>query len=259
MFKIIDSHCHLHSLPLDKLGMDLDQVLNEAEDHHVESMLTVSIDAKTLPRVIEIAEKYSQVYASSGIHPCDVHDISENDWALVKRHAENPKVVAIGETGLDYYHSVEYVKTQQALFKRHIHLAKEVSKPLIIHTRSAKEDTIKVLKNEGARDIGGVLHCFTESKEMAKQALDLGFYISFSGIITFKNALELKDVVKFVPMDRLLIETDAPYLAPMPHRGKINRPAWVYHVAQEVAQLRGIHVDEVAATTYNNTKKLFSF
>lgn len=258
MSNLIDSHCHLHCLPLDKLGLTLPEVIDKAKQSGVEKMITVSIDAQSLSEVIKIAESYPEVYASSGIHPSDVNDVSNEEWAQIEKAAKNSKVVAIGETGLDYYHSgTQYAEVQQKSFERHIEIAKGVGKPLIIHSRSAREDTLKTLKDAGAKEVGGVMHCFTESLEMAKAAIELNFYISFSGIITFKNAKDIQEVVAALPLERILVETDAPYLAPVPFRGKVNQPAYVYYVAKQLAELKGLSFEKVVEQTTANSCQLF--
>jgi TatD DNase family protein len=206
--------------------------------------------------VLALAEQYENFYATVGIHP-DYEDIPEFTVEELINLAQHPKVVGIGETGLDYFRLTGDLEWQRDRFRKHIHAAKQVKKPLIIHTRSAAKDTIQIMQQEGADEVAGVMHCFTESYEVAKQAMDLGFYISISGIVTFKNAADLREVVRQVPLERLLIETDSPYLAPVPYRGKTNQPAFVKYVAEEIAKIKGISLEEVAQTTTNNFFRLF--
>lgn len=253
----IDSHCHINCLKGAEDPATVTEYLQTAEQQSVNKFLCVSIDWETYPEVLKIAEDHGNVYASVGVHPNhnEGHEPSVDDLLEKARH---PKIVAIGETGLDYFRTEGDVEWQRERFRKHISAAKACQKPLIIHTREAQEDTIRILQEENAAQAGGVMHCFTETWEMAQAAMEMNFYISFSGIVTFKTALELKEVAKKVPMDRILIETDSPYLAPMPHRGKQNQPAYVALVAQYIAQLRGISVEEVAEQTSANFHRLFS-
>ena len=251
----IDSHCHLDRLELEKLGMDLPAVLKAAEHACVQHMLCVSVSLQEFPEMAAMVAQYPQVSVSCGEHP--LHQQESFDQVLLKTLAAAPNVVAVGETGLDYFYSPDNKTTQQRAFVSHIQVARELNKPLIVHTREARDDTISLLTHEGAADCGGVLHCFTEDWDTAKAALDLGFYISFSGIMTFRNADPLRDVLKKVPLDRLLIETDSPYLAPVPYRGKTNQPAYVAAVAQAVATVKEIDLVELANITSQNFRKLF--
>ncbi|BBN81886.1 deoxyribonuclease [Pseudoalteromonas sp. A25] len=253
---IVDSHCHLDRLDFEKLGQQLPAVLEAARAKQVEHFLCVSVTLDQFPSMLDAISEYDDVSASCGVHPLDQKDVL--DKARLSALANHSKVVAIGETGLDYYYSQDTHKVQQDSFVGHIEVANELNKPLIIHTRDAKADTINLMKAHNAQNCGGVLHCFTEDWAMAKQALDLGFYISISGIVTFKNAVELKEVVKQIPLDRLLIETDSPYLAPVPHRGKTNQPAYVQDVAYYIANLKGITYKELAKSTTDNFYNLFS-
>ena len=253
---LVDSHCHLDQLDLSVYNGSLSAALNAAAQVGVEHFLCVCIDMNNSDAVLKIAQTYPQVSASIGVHPTDQKGPEPSVDELITL-ASNDKVVAIGETGLDYYRVDGATAWQQARFRRHIQAAKAVHKPLIIHTRDAREDTLRILQEEHAETVGGVLHCFTESIEMARAAIAMGFYISFSGIITFKNAVALQAVVKEIPFDRLLIETDAPYLAPVPYRGKSNEPAYVYYVAEQVALLRGISIEAVAQQTRENFYRLF--
>ena len=253
---IVDSHCHLDRLDFDKLDLDLGQVLAQARQKDVEHFLCVSVTLQQFPSMLAKIAQYPDVSASCGVHPLDQKDAL--DKTLLRQLAVDPKVVAIGETGLDYYYSEETKQVQLDSFVGHIEVARELKKPLIIHTRDARQDTLKLLKSHGADEVGGVLHCFTEDWQMAKAAIDLGFYISISGIATFKNAVELRDVVKQIPLDRLLIETDSPYLAPVPHRGKTNQPAYVQDVAYFIADLKGVSYKELATATTDNFYNLFN-
>lgn len=227
----------------------------------VSHALCVSVDLPDFPKVLKLAQDYSNLYASIGVHP-DYEDTPEPSFDfLVDTALKHAKIVAIGETGLDYYRmgdrSYESMEWQRERFRTHIRAAIASQKPLIIHTRSASVDTLKILKEEGAERIGGVMHCFTESLEVARAAIDMGFYISFSGIVTFKSAVDLQETCKQVPIDRLLIETDSPYLAPIPYRGKTNEPAWVSKVAEFVANLKDIPLEKLALHTSNNFYQCF--
>ena len=251
---LVDSHCHLDLLRLE--DETLDSVLAEARDADVQQMLCVSVSLERFPAMMELIAPHPQILASVGVHP-DGEEGEDPDESRLVALSDNPRVVAIGETGLDYFRIEGDTGWQRERFRRHIRAAREVNKPLVVHTRAAKKDTLRILKEENAQDAGGVLHCFTEDWEMAKAAMDLDFYISFSGIVTFKNAVELKAVARQVPADRMLVETDAPYLAPVPKRGKSNRPAYVRYVAEYLAELRGESFDELAEITTNNFENLF--
>jgi TatD DNase family protein len=250
---LVDSHCHLNFEPL---RQDLDRVLADARQMGVGHMLCVSVNLESFPEVLALAVRYPHVYASVGVHPNE-RDGREPEAAELVRLADHSRVVAIGETGLDYYRSDGDLEWQRERFRRHIRAARQAGKPLIIHTREAPTDTLRIMREEEAGSAGGVMHCFTESWEVAKASLDLGFYISFSGIVTFRNAEALREVARRVPDDRLLVETDAPYLAPVPHRGKINEPAYVAHVARTVAELRGCTEEALAELTTRNFFSLF--
>lgn len=250
----VDSHCHLNLLSEAPGGIKA--VVEEAVSQGVEHILCIAIDRQSSLQTIELAKQYPQVTASVGIHP----NVEQEEQFLVEelvKQASFPKVIAIGETGLDYFRSEGDLTWQRDRFRVHIEAAKQTHKPLIIHTREAREDTMSILESENARDAGGIIHCFTENWETAKRALDIGFYISLSGIVTFKNARELQDVARKLPMDRILIETDSPYLAPMPHRGKINKPLYVKHVAEFLADLRGETTAHIAQQTTENFYQLF--
>ncbi|MDH5377076.1 MAG: TatD family hydrolase [Gammaproteobacteria bacterium] len=254
---IVDSHCHINRLKGYDESDGLQNYLNSAYEQDVKRFLCVCIDLETLDEVMDVANTSEHIYASVGVHPNHT-DCEEPDVARLVSLADNPKVVAIGETGLDYFRVGGDQQWQRDRFAVHIEAAKQTGKPLIIHTREAREDTIKVMQENKADEIGGVMHCFTENWEMAKAALDLNFYISFSGIVTFSSAKELQEVAKRVPLDRILVETDCPYLAPVPHRGQQNEPAHTRLVAEFVASLRGISVEEVAEATTENFYRLFS-
>lgn len=253
---LIDSHCHLNLLDLTPHGGNLDTALHAAREQGVTHMLCVSVDLEHFPEVLHIAEQYNDVSATIGVHPNE-----KLEHALTPEHlmqlAKHNKIMGIGETGLDYYRSEGDLDWQRERFRCHIEVAKQVKKPLIVHTRQASADTLQILQQEHAEDVGGVMHCFTETWEVAKQALDLGFYISFSGILTFKNAVELQEVARKVPIDRVLIETDSPYLAPMPHRGRPNEPAYVKYVALQLAELRNLSFATIAQHTTDNFLTLF--
>ncbi|NVJ65910.1 MAG: TatD family hydrolase [Gammaproteobacteria bacterium] len=255
---LIDSHCHLDRLDLSAYDHDLNKALDFARSRGVGHMLCVGITMEKFADVLAIAEANEDISCSVGIHP--LYDaVANTDVDLLIEKAKHPKVVAIGETGLDYFYNKdpENHALQQQSFRKHIQAARKANKPVIVHTRDARQDTLDILREEQAEECGGVLHCFTESWEMAKAALDLGFYISFSGIVTFKNASELRDVCRKVPLDRLLIETDSPYLAPVPYRGKSNQPAYVKEVGQFVADLQHVSFDKICEITSNNFKQLF--
>jgi len=253
---LVDSHCHLDRLDLELYDGQLDAALAAARANGVGHMLCVCINMENYADVLAIARQYDDVSASVGVHPND-NDGQEPDVAELMEHARDEKVVAIGETGLDYFRSEGDLEWQRDRFRRHIEVARQSGKPLIIHMRDATEDTLRVMREEKADEIGGVMHCFVEDWEIAKQALDLNFYLSFSGIVTFNSAKALKEVARQVPADRYLVETDAPYLAPVPNRGKPNQPAWVRYVAEHVAELRGETLESVAATTTDNFYTLF--
>lgn len=253
---LVDSHCHLNMIEGTDSPEGLEALLQLARDAGVSHMLCVSVDLETYPRVLEIARAHDNVFASVGVHPNHSDGREPTVQELVEMAAD-PKVVAIGETGLDYFRSDGELEWQRERFRRHIAAARQVRKPLIIHTREAREDTLQVLREEGAAEVGGVLHCFTEDWEMAQAGMDMNFYVSFSGIVTFKSATTLQDVARRMPLERMLIETDSPYLAPVPHRGKPNQPAYVYHVAEFIAKLRETSVEEIGRRTTENFFALF--
>lgn len=252
----IDSHCHLDRLDLSLHDNSLDNVIQSAAQAKVDKLLCVSVTLDDFPNMAEQTAKYENVYLTCGAHPLNQEDAISPERLLSL--SQNKRVIAIGETGLDYHYAPETKELQLDSFKKHIHVAKALNKPLIIHTREAQQDTLSILRDEGAEEVGGILHCFTETWEMAEQAIDLGFYISFSGIVTFKNAAALREVAALVPDDKLLIETDAPYLAPVPHRGKENQPAYVVEVAKHIASIRGQSVEEIAKLSTDNFNRLFN-
>lgn len=253
---LTDSHCHLHMLELTDFDGSLKGILQEAADNRVEYMLCVGTRLEDIPAILKIANQHKGINASVGLHPNEFTDKEPSAEELVQL-ASDPKVVAIGETGLDYYRTEEQQPWQINRFRAHIQAAKIARKPIIIHTRAARKDTLTILKEEKAEEVGGVFHCFTEDWDTAKAGLDLGFYISFSGILTFKNAIDLQEIAKKVPIDRILIETDCPYLAPIPHRGKMNQPAYVKYIAEYIATLRGESFETIAEKTTHNYLELF--
>ncbi|HMV54495.1 MAG TPA: TatD family hydrolase [Rhodocyclaceae bacterium] len=250
----VDSHCHLD---LPELSGRIDEILATMAARRVTHALCISVNLEKWPDVLALAQAHDNLWATVGKHP-DQADGQEPDTGELVRLAGHPRVVAIGETGLDYYWLKDRPEWQRARFRAHIRAARQACLPLVVHTRDAAEDTLRLMREEGAAEAGGVMHCFTETLDVATQALDLGFHISFSGIVTFKNATSLKEVAKVVPLDRLLIETDAPYLAPTPYRGKTNEPGYVVHVAEEIARLRGVAVEAIAEATTRNFFNLFS-
>ena len=254
MTSFVDSHCHIN---FPELYQNIDSILSKMSSNKVTHALCVSVTLDKLPDIFKIANTYAHIFASVGVHP-DYEDIKEPSVEELCRLAKENKVVAIGETGLDYFRVQGDLTWQRDRFRTHIKAAIQSNLPLIIHTRNAAEDTLKIMREEGANQVGGVMHCFTESLDVALEAIKLNFYISFSGIVTFKNATDLKEVVKAIPLDRILIEIDSPYLAPVPYRGKINDPSNVIHVAEEIAKLKNISVEEVGQITTQNFFKLFS-
>ncbi|ELW1714293.1 TPA: TatD family hydrolase [Vibrio cholerae] len=251
----VDSHCHLDKLDCQDLHADVSDVLAKAHQAKVEYLLSVGVTLDSFPKMLAMIEPFSQVYASCGVHPLDVQ--SDFSLDLFHQYAQHPRVVAIGETGLDYHYQPETADLQKLRFRQQIETAVALNKPLIIHTRNAQQDTLQLLREGKAQQCGGVIHCFTEDLAFAQAAMELGFYISISGIVTFRQATDLKEVVKALPLDRLLIETDSPYLAPVPHRGKENQPAYVVEVAAYIAALKGVSLTEVAQKTTQNFQNLF--
>jgi TatD DNase family protein len=254
---LVDSHCHLDKLDLTPYQGDLNAALRAAFDRDVGHILCIGIDLEHIDDVVGLAESHDSVFASVGVHPL-YRESREPDLESLLQIATHPKVVGIGETGLDYFYGEGDLQWQRDRFVVHIDAARQAQLPLIIHTRGAKQDTLGFLREHGNNQVNGVLHCFTEDLDMAKQAVDMGFLISISGIVTFRNADELRKVVKALPLDRLLVETDAPWLAPIPHRGKKNEPQYVVEVANKVAELKGVSVEEVAKVTSNNFFTLFT-
>jgi TatD DNase family protein len=250
---LVDSHCHLD---FPELAARLPEVLERMGRAGVGHALCVSVTLEGWPGVVALAEQNTQLSASVGVHP-DYQDGREPTVDELVKLAAHPQVVAIGETGLDYFRLKGDLEWQRERFRNHIRAARMARKPLIIHTREAAADTLRIMREEGAGEAGGVMHCFTESMEVASEAMELGFHISFSGIVTFKNAKALKEVAQAVPLERMLVETDSPYLAPTPYRGKTNEPAFLRHVAEEIARLRGIGIDEVTKVTTANFFRLF--
>jgi len=250
---LIDSHCHLD---FPDLSEKIASVLALMKDNEVACAVCIGVSLEDLGRVLALAERWPAILASVGVHPeaTGGREPSVGDLVELARH---PRVIAIGETGLDYYWHKDAPEWQRERFRTHIRAAREAQKPLVIHTREAAADTLRLMQEEGAAAAGGVMHCFTESWEVAEAANELGFYISFSGIVSFRNAKELKEVARRVPLDRLLIETDSPYLAPVPHRGKTNEPGWVVHVAEEIARLRELPLAQVEQATTDNFFRLF--
>lgn len=254
----VDSHCHIN---FPELAARLPEILGKMEENRVSHALCVSVNLPEFPQVLDLAERHQNIYASVGVHP-DYEDTPEPSVVQLVELAQHPKIVAIGETGLDYYRLQGDLEWQRERFRVHIRASRETRKPLIIHTRAASEDTLRVLREEGAGvnagGVAGVMHCFTETLEVAQAAVEMGFYISFSGIVTFKSAKELQAVAQALPLERILIETDSPYLAPVPHRGKINEPGFVMHVAEFLSQLKGVPLETVAQATTDNFFKLFN-
>ena len=250
----IDSHCHIN---FPDLADKLPEVFDLMAHNQVSHALCISVELEKFPEVLALAEAHPNIYASVGVHP-DHEDCTEPSVDELVALANHPKVVAIGETGLDYFRLTGDLEWQRERFRTHIRAARATRKPLVIHTRSAADDTLRIMREEYAGEAGGVMHCFTESLAVAEAAIEQGFYISFSGIVTFKNAISLREVAAAIPLERMLIETDSPYLAPVPHRGKTNQPGFVKHVAEEIARVRGITVDAVGEATTQNFFRLFA-
>ncbi|MFJ5966117.1 TatD family hydrolase [Bacillus sp. NPDC093026] len=251
---LFDTHAHLNA---EQYSEDLEQVIERAKSEKVEKIVVVGFDRPTITRAMELIEEYNFIYAAIGWHPVDAIDMTDEDLAWLKDLSQHKKVVAIGEMGLDYHWDKSPKDIQKEVFRRQIALAKEVKLPIIIHNRDATEDVVTILKEEGAADVGGIMHCFTGSLEVAKICMEMNFYISFGGPVTFKNAKKPKEVVKEIPRDRLLIETDCPYLTPTPFRGKRNEPSYVKYIAEQIAELREMSFEELAELTTENAKKVF--
>lgn len=250
---LVDSHCHLDLIK----NTTPETLVADAQAQGVSYFLTVAIDLDHVPTLLDIAQRMDNVFTSVGIHPTTNPEFTV-DVATLINLADDANVIAIGETGLDYFRSEGDLSWQQQRFRTHIQAAKEIDKPLIIHTREAAEDTLRILREENAAAVGGIMHCFVEDWEVAQKAMDMGFYISFSGIVTFKNAKQIQDVAKKMPLNRMLVETDSPYLAPVPHRGKTNQPAYVRYVAEYIAKLRQDSFENIAQATTNNFLQLNS-
>ncbi|MGG3890557.1 TatD family hydrolase [Metabacillus fastidiosus] len=251
---LFDTHAHLNALQYEN---DVEEVIQRALDEGVSEIVVVGFDRETIERAMELIEEYDFIYAAIGWHPVDAIDMTDKDLQWIRELSEHPKVVAIGEMGLDYYWDKSPKDIQKEVFRKQIALAKEVKLPIIIHNRDATADVVTILEEEGASEVGGIMHCFTGSLEVAKQCMDMNFYISFGGPVTFKNAKKPKEVVQEIPLDRLLIETDCPYLTPHPFRGKRNEPGYVKYVAEEIAKLRNLSYEEIAKKTSDNGKKIF--
>lgn len=251
---LFDTHVHLND---DQFKEDIEEVIKRAQEAGVSSMVVVGFDRATITRAMELIEEYAFIYAAIGWHPVDAIDMLDEDLAWIEELSSHPKVVAIGEMGLDYHWDKSPRDIQKEVFRKQIRLAKKVKLPIVIHNREATADIVDILKEEHAEEVGGIMHCFSGSPEVAKECLDMNFYISLGGPVTFKNAKKPKEVAVEVPLDKLLIETDCPYLAPHPYRGKRNEPAYVKLVAEQIAELKGLTFDEVAAATTENARKLF--
>ncbi|MGM9987018.1 MAG: TatD family hydrolase [Bacillaceae bacterium] len=251
---LFDTHVHLNATQYNE---DLEEVINRAREAGVEKMVVVGFDEETINKAIELVEKYEFLYAAVGWHPVDAIDFTEDHLKWLEELAAHPKVVALGEMGLDYHWDKSPHDIQKEVFRKQIALAKKVKLPIIIHNREATQDIVDILKEEDAKEVGGIMHCFSGSLEVAEQCIDMNFYISFGGPVTFKNARKPKEVAKALPIEHILIETDCPYLTPHPHRGKRNEPCYVKLVAQEIAELKEMSYEEVANMTTNNAKKLF--
>lgn len=257
---LVDSHCHLDRLDYKSKHKDLNDVVNKAKAAGIDYLMSVCVTLKDYPAMAALIKEHDQIFSSCGVHPLYYDESNKDevlDEALLLEYASCDKVVAIGETGLDFFYAAETKEWQIDCFRKQIRIAKKLNKPLIVHTRDARQETLNILREEGAAQVGGVLHCFTESIEMATEAMKMGFYISVSGIVTFKNAKELQAVIKEIPLDRLLVETDAPYLAPVPHRGQENEPAFTADVAKFVADLKGVSLQELSKVTTENFFNLF--
>ncbi|MFS0906898.1 TatD family hydrolase [Priestia aryabhattai] len=251
---LFDTHVHLNA---EQYEDDLQEVINRALEKGVQNMVVVGFDEPTIKKAIQITETYDFIYASVGWHPVDAIDMTDEHLAWIEELAQHPKVVALGEMGLDYHWDKSPKEVQKDVFRRQIRLARKVNLPIIIHNRDATEDVVTILKEEHVEEVGGIMHCFTGSIEVAKQCMDMNMYISFGGPVTFKNAKKPKEVATELPLDKLLIETDCPYLTPHPFRGKRNEPGYVSYVAEQIAELKGITYEELADITTANAKKLF--
>jgi TatD DNase family protein len=251
---LIDTHAHLNALQYNE---DVEEVIERALSEGVSTIVVVGFDRETITRAMELVEQYDFIYAAIGWHPVDAIDMTDEDLQWIESLSEHPKVVGIGEMGLDYYWDKSPKEIQKEVFRKQIALAKRVNLPIIIHNRDATADIVEILQEENAEQVGGIMHCFTGSYEVAKQCMDMNFYISFGGPVTFKNAKQPKEVAKQIPLDRLLIETDCPYLTPHPFRGKRNEPAYVKYIAEQIAVLKEVDFEEIAQKTSDNAKKIF--
>ena len=252
---LFDTHVHLNAEQFDE---DVEEVIARAKEAGVENMVVVGFDRPTIERALELVETYDFLYASVGWHPVDAIDMKDEDLDWIEDWTKHPKVVALGEMGLDYHWDKSPEDVQKDVFRRQIRLAKKVKLPIIIHNREATQDIVDILKEEEASEVGGIMHCFSGSPEVAKECVDMNFYISLGGPVTFKHARKPKEVAKEIPLEKLLVETDCPYLAPHPNRGKRNEPAYVRLVAEQIAELKEISIEEVEAATTRNAKKLFN-
>ncbi|WP_423800289.1 TatD family hydrolase [Neobacillus sp. SAB-20_R2A] len=252
---LFDTHAHLNA---EQFNEDLEEVISRAQEAGVTNMVVVGFDRPTITRAMELAEGYEFIYACVGWHPVDAIDMTDEDLLWIEELAAHPKVVAIGEMGLDYHWDKSPKDIQKEVFRKQIQLAKKVKLPIVIHNREATQDIVEILKEEGAAEVGGIMHCFSGSAETAKECVNMNFYISLGGPVTFKNAKKPKEVAAEIPIDKLLIETDCPYLAPHPFRGKRNEPSYVKLVAEQIAEIKGLTYEEVAEATTQNAKKCFA-
>lgn len=250
---LIDTHSHID---MENFEQRFDEVLKNAKQNDVEKVVIPGVEPSGFKKISEICEKYENIYGAVGVHPEEVNSFNEEAEELIKKYLKNPKIIAVGEIGLDYYWDKSQIEKQKEIFERQILIAKKAQKPVLVHDRDAHQDSFEILKRTKANEIGVVMHCFSGSPEFAMECVKEGFYIALGGVVTFKNAKKVKEVAKIIPLDRLLLETDAPYMSPVPFRGKENEPAYVKYVAQEIANLRNISYEEVAETTTNNAKKL---
>lgn len=253
---LVDTHAHLND---EKFNEDRAEVIKRAKEVGVETIINIGYNRETILSTIELVEQYDFIFGAVGWHPNDAHEMKEEDFDWLKEITQHPKILAIGEIGLDYYWDFAPKEVQQEIFRKQIQLAKQVNLPIIIHDRDAHQDICSILREEGAKDVGGIIHSFSGSMEMAKECIDLGFYISFSGPVTFKNAKKPKEVATHIPIDRILLETDSPYLTPEPYRGKRNESAYVKFVATKIAELRGMDVEEIAQITTRNANQILKF
>ena len=252
---LIDTHSHID---MDNYKDRFDEVIAEAKDFGVEKIVIPGVAPSGFKRIVELCEKYENLYGAVGVHPEDLASFDADAESLIREYLKHPKIVAVGEIGLDYYWDKSQIERQKEIFEKQILIAKEIGKPVLVHDREAHFDTLEILKKTKASDVGVVMHCFSGSPEFAMECVREGFYIALGGVVTFKNAKKVKEVAKIVPLERLLLETDAPYMTPVPYRGKENQPAYVKFVAEEIANLRGISFDEVASATCENAKKLLA-